>query len=42
MNRIRHIQEWFESTFRPGGFWFNAFFVLLVVAVVVVGSLAHY
>lgn len=35
--RFRRIQEWIDSTFRPGGFWFNTFFVLLVVMVVVVG-----
>ena len=38
MSQIRSVQKWFESTFRPGGFWFNIFFILLVAFVVVAGT----
>lgn len=34
MKFIRNIGNWFGATFRPGGLWFNAFFILLAAAVV--------
>ena len=38
MIQIRSVLKCFESTFRPGGFWFNAFFIFSVVVVVVAGT----
>ena len=37
MDFLSHILRWLQSTFRTGGFWFNTFFILLVVVVMTVG-----